>query len=170
MYWHFLLYIDSETQQVVEIFFIEELGHFNMKMPSYQYRYSLYENKTVSRPCYLYNGNTITWTYRLYIEPRWRSCRCLIANYMVAKGFLSRQDISCGNSDRVQHFGSLPVEPESISGSWDQNHTNSLYEAGSFCLQNQMFCNNLRLQSSPGISPSGRVTHMRRISNPHWLR
>ena len=43
---------------VIERETLPRLGtHFNMKMWSYQYRYSYYKDKTVSRPYYLYNGN-----------------------------------------------------------------------------------------------------------------
>ena len=35
-------------------------GRLNIRMSSYQYRDSHYKDKTVSRPSYLYNGNTIS--------------------------------------------------------------------------------------------------------------
>ena len=40
---------------------------FNIKM-IWQSRYSLYKDKTVSRPSYLYNRNPYTWKDDLYIE------------------------------------------------------------------------------------------------------
>ena len=42
----------------------------NIKMSSYQYRNSHYQDKMVSWPSYLYNGNTHTWKDSLYIEMR----------------------------------------------------------------------------------------------------
>ena len=43
-------------------------ARLNIKMSSYQYRYSHYKDKTVSRPSYHYNGNTYIWKDSLYIE------------------------------------------------------------------------------------------------------
>ena len=49
--------------------------HIYIKMLSCQYRHSNYKDKTVSRPSYLYNGNTNTLKESLYIEtePWWLS-------------------------------------------------------------------------------------------------
>ena len=43
-------------------------AHLNIKMSSYQYWESHYQDKTVSQPSYLHNGNPHTWKDRLYIE------------------------------------------------------------------------------------------------------
>ena len=40
----------------------------NKKIPSYRYKDSHYKGNTVSRPSYLYNGNSYTWKYGLQIE------------------------------------------------------------------------------------------------------
>ena len=40
----------------------------SIKMSSYQYKNSHHKDKMVSRPSYLYNGNTYTWRDHLYIE------------------------------------------------------------------------------------------------------
>ena len=44
------------------------LGHNELRMSSYPYRNSRYEDKTVSGPSYLYDGNTQTWKDRPYLE------------------------------------------------------------------------------------------------------
>ena len=43
-------------------------GLLNMKMSSYQYKNSHYEDKMVMRPSYLYNRNPCTWKDGHYIE------------------------------------------------------------------------------------------------------
>ena len=43
-------------------------GRLNIKMPSYLYRNSHYQDKTVSWPSYLANGNPHIWKDRLYVE------------------------------------------------------------------------------------------------------
>ena len=43
-------------------------GHLNIKMLSYQFRYSHYFDKMISQPYHLYNGNTHTWKDCLYIK------------------------------------------------------------------------------------------------------
>ena len=42
--------------------------HNNIKTSSYKYRDHHYQDKTVSRPSCLYNGNNHTWKDRLYIQ------------------------------------------------------------------------------------------------------
>ena len=44
-------------------------GRLNIKMPSYQYKGPYYEDRTVSRLYYLYNGNLNT--YKDVIEIKW---------------------------------------------------------------------------------------------------
>ena len=40
---------------------MEKKGHFNIKMPPYQYRDSYHKDKMVLQPSYLYNGSPCTW-------------------------------------------------------------------------------------------------------------
>ena len=47
---------------------IIHLGCVNIKMSSYQCRESHYEDKTVSPPPYIYDGNIYTWKDDLYID------------------------------------------------------------------------------------------------------
>ena len=61
--WHtlFRFYMDS----LIEDFY--NSGLFQLKMPSFQHRNFDYKDKTVSRPSYLYNGNSYVWKYSLFI-------------------------------------------------------------------------------------------------------
>ena len=45
-------------------------GHLNITISSYQSKGSHFQDKTVSRQIYLYNGNLHTWVDRLYFETR----------------------------------------------------------------------------------------------------
>ena len=57
-------------------------GRLNIKM-SYQYKDPHVKDKTVSRPCYLYDGYPNTWKRRcLYIETVFWRLLCIFVSYI----------------------------------------------------------------------------------------